>query len=38
MALVDRDYAAVGTPLEADVRGRRVTVETEPLPFYTRKK
>ncbi|MGI6262595.1 MAG: glycine cleavage system aminomethyltransferase GcvT [Succiniclasticum sp.] len=38
MALVERACAAVGTPLEADVRGRRVAVEVEGLPFYTRKK
>ncbi|MBQ9832944.1 MAG: glycine cleavage system aminomethyltransferase GcvT [Clostridia bacterium] len=34
MALVDIEYAAVGTTLEADVRGRRVAVEVIKLPFY----
>lgn len=36
MGLIDAKYAAVGTALEADVRGRRVAVEIVPLPFYKR--
>jgi aminomethyltransferase len=36
MALVDKDYFALKTPVEADVRGRRVTAEVTPLPFYRR--
>ena len=36
MALVDKDYSALKTPVEADVRGRRVTAEVVPLPFYQR--
>lgn len=36
MALVDADHAAVGTAVEADVRGRRVGAEIIPLPFYKR--
>ncbi|MCR4622523.1 MAG: glycine cleavage system aminomethyltransferase GcvT [Clostridiales bacterium] len=38
MALIDAEYAAVGTVVEADVRGRRVEAQVTPLPFYTRKK
>lgn len=36
MALIDADYAAVGTALEVDVRGRRIAAEIIPLPFYKR--
>ena len=36
MGLIDATDAAVGTALEADVRGRRVAVEIVPLPFYKR--
>lgn len=36
MALIDVAYKEPGTAMEADVRGRRVTVEVEPLPFYKR--
>lgn len=36
MGLIDAKHAAVGTALEADVRGRRVAVEIVPLPFYKR--
>ncbi len=32
MGLIDAKYAAVGTALEADVRGRRVAVEIVPCP------
>ncbi len=34
MALVEREYAAVGTRMEADVRGRRVEAEVVKMPFY----
>ncbi len=34
MALVDKAYAAVGTAVEAEVRGRRIAAEIVPLPFY----
>ncbi len=33
MALVDSGVSAPGTELEAEVRGRRIPVETVPLPF-----
>ncbi len=36
MAMVDAADAAVGTAVEADVRGRRVAAEIVPLPFYKR--
>ena len=36
MALVDTAFAQVGTPVEVDVRGRRVAAEVVPLPFYRR--
>lgn len=36
MALVDNAFAAPGTCLEADVRGRRIAMEVIPLPFYKR--
>ena len=36
MALVDKAYSALGTKLEAEVRGRRIEVEVVPLPFYKR--
>lgn len=38
MALVDVAASAVGTIMEADVRGRRIPVEVVPLPFYKRAK
>lgn len=34
MALLDVEYAQVGTQVEAQVRGRRVAAEVVPLPFY----
>lgn len=34
MALVDQAYAAAGTIAAAEVRGRKIQVETVPLPFY----
>ncbi|MDO4564312.1 MAG: glycine cleavage system aminomethyltransferase GcvT [Clostridia bacterium] len=36
MALIDLEYTADGTELEADVRGRRIPVVVIPLPFYKR--
>lgn len=38
MALVDKSVSAIGTALEADVRGRRIAVEVIPTPFYKRSK
>ena len=37
MALVDAKRAALGTAVEVDVRGRRVSAEVVPLPFYVKK-
>ncbi len=34
MALVDKEYAEIGTKLQAEVRGRRVDAEVVKLPFY----
>lgn len=36
MALVDNCCREEGTPLEVDVRGRRIAAEVVPLPFYRR--
>lgn len=38
MAMVNADKAAAGTILEADVRGRRISAEIVPMPFYKRSK
>lgn len=38
MALLDINYAEVGTAVEAEVRGRKVTAEVVPLPFYRKMK
>jgi aminomethyltransferase len=38
MALLESERTAIGTPLEVDVRGRRVAAEVCPLPFYRRAK
>ena len=38
MALVEREFAAPGTELEADVRGRRVACKVVPYVFYKRTK
>ena len=38
MAILDIDYTEVGTPVEVEVRGRRVACEIVPLPFYKREK
>ncbi|MDR0743803.1 MAG: glycine cleavage system aminomethyltransferase GcvT [Tannerella sp.] len=37
MALVEIDSADVGSQVEIDVRGRRITAEVVELPFYKRK-
>ena len=34
MALIESDCSAVGTSVEADVRGRRVAAEIVELPFF----
>lgn len=34
MALLESEYTAIGTAVEADVRGRRVAAEVVKLPFY----
>ncbi len=34
MALVEKEYAQIGTKLQAEVRGRRVDAEVVKLPFY----
>ena len=36
MAYVPQSFAAVGTPLEVDIRGQRVAAEVVKLPFYRR--
>lgn len=36
MALVDADASSIGTELEVDVRGRRISAEIVALPFYKR--
>jgi len=38
MALVSSEHAQIGTVLDVDVRGRRVSAEIVPLPFYKRQK
>ena len=38
MALVDSAYSEIGTEVEVEVRGRKVTAEVVPLPFYKRPK
>lgn len=38
MALLDVEYTALGTLVEADVRGRRVQAEVIALPFYKKSK
>ena len=34
MAIVDREYSAIGTAVQVDVRGRMVDAEVVKLPFY----
>ena len=36
MAIVSSVYSEIGTQLEVDVRGRRITAEVVALPFYKR--
>ena len=36
MALVDAAHSAPGTEVEVDIRGRRVSAQIVPLPFYKR--
>jgi aminomethyltransferase len=36
MAIVGMEAAGLGTPLEVDVRGRRIDAQTVALPFYKR--
>ena len=38
IALIAREHAADGVALEGDLRGRRVPVQVEGLPFYSRKR
>lgn len=38
MAYLEIDFTEPGTPVEIDVRGRKVTAEVVPLPFYKREK
>jgi aminomethyltransferase len=38
MALVQKDYAATGTPVQIDVRGRKLAARVVDLPFYKRPK
>lgn len=38
LAYVDREFAAEGTSLEADIRGKRYPFTVVALPFYSRKK
>ncbi len=38
MALVNTEYSALGTQVEVEVRGRRITAEVVALPFYKRAK
>lgn len=37
MAMLDAGLSEAGTPVEIDVRGRRIAAEVVPLPFYKRK-
>lgn len=38
MALLEKDYGQVGTAVDIEIRGRRVSAEVVPLPFYKRPK
>lgn len=38
MALIDTTHSAIGTEVEVEVRGRRITAEVTALPFYKREK
>ncbi|HPU63631.1 MAG TPA: glycine cleavage T C-terminal barrel domain-containing protein, partial [Mobilitalea sp.] len=37
MAIIDNEYAETGTELSVDVRGKKISAEIVPLPFYKRK-
>lgn len=37
MALLQTEYCSIGTQVEVDVRGRRITAEVTSLPFYKKK-
>ncbi|MGN7357898.1 glycine cleavage system aminomethyltransferase GcvT [Paenibacillus sp. SAF-054] len=36
LALIDSSHAAIGTPLEVDIRGKRLKAEVVSVPFYKR--
>ncbi|CRZ33610.1 aminomethyltransferase [Herbinix hemicellulosilytica] len=36
MAIVDKAYAGIGTELSVEVRGKKISAEVVPLPFYKR--
>lgn len=36
MAMVDREHSAVGSAVDVEIRGKRVSAEIVPLPFYKR--
>ena len=38
MALIDKEYSALDTIVEVDVRGKKIKAKVIPLPFYSRKK
>jgi aminomethyltransferase len=38
MALIDKEYAAIGNIVEVDVRGRRLKAEIVEMPFYKRER
>jgi len=38
MALIDKSYAAEGTSLWVDIRGRKTECKVVPLPFYSRRR
>ncbi|MBQ5859194.1 MAG: glycine cleavage system aminomethyltransferase GcvT, partial [Peptococcaceae bacterium] len=38
MALVDKAHSEIGKEVEIEIRGRKVTAEVIPLPFYKRPK
>ncbi len=38
MALVEKEYATIGTEVTVDVRGRKLKAKVIELPFYTREK
>ncbi len=38
MAILDASYTAISTPLTVNVRGREITAEIVPIPFYKKSK